>query len=179
MKTLRRYLPVILWSAIIFLFSSWETPPSPQDTLLNFLLKKTAHLIEYAILYYLTFHAANQNVRRTNNQQFQPAEKRAISRVRIEPKGEWQAKAETINNYLFPLIFTILYAVSDEIHQSFVSGRHGRAADVLIDAAGALLVMLKIRHNVLKSSLEPKDNDRKLTLNQRWSYEKSTREKSD
>ncbi len=120
MTFIRRYLPVILWSAVIFLFSSCETPPSPQDTLLNLLLKKTAHLIEYAILYLLTFHSFNPRPQR-NNQQL------------------------TINNYLYPLIFTILYAVSDEIHQSFVSGRHGRAADILIDAAGALIVLLKIK----------------------------------
>ena len=29
-----------------------------------------------------------------------------------------------------------MYAVSDEIHQSFVSGRHGSPLDVAIDAAG-------------------------------------------
>ena len=30
-----------------------------------------------------------------------------------------------------------LYAVSDELHQTFVDGRHGSPVDVLIDAAGA------------------------------------------
>lgn len=109
MKTLRRYLPVILWSGVIFLFSSWETPPSPQDTLLNFLLKKTAHFVEYAILYYLAYRAANRR------------------------------------QYFYPLLFVILYAVSDEIHQSFVPGRHGRPADILIDAAGALIALTKIK----------------------------------
>ena len=125
MKTLLRYLPVILWSAVIFLFSSWETPPSPQDTLLNFILKKTAHLIEYAILYYLTFKAFNPSPQPNPNPQ------------------------PTTHNYLFPLLFTILYAISDEIHQSFVSGRHGRAGDVLIDAAGAILAVIYLanRHS--------------------------------
>jgi VanZ family protein len=33
----------------------------------------------------------------------------------------------------------IAYAVTDEIHQSFVAGRQGRPLDVLIDAAGVLL----------------------------------------
>lgn len=115
---LRRWLPVVAWSGIIFLFSSWETPPSPQDTLLNFLLKKTAHLIEYAILYYLAYRAMNH------------------------PEGSHPSRWK---DAILPLVFTILYAVSDEIHQSFVSGRHGRAADVLIDAAGALTVLLKIK----------------------------------
>jgi VanZ family protein len=33
----------------------------------------------------------------------------------------------------------IAYAVTDEVHQTFVSGRHGAAYDVLIDTAGVLL----------------------------------------
>jgi VanZ family protein len=36
----------------------------------------------------------------------------------------------------------ILYAVSDEYHQTFVPGRDGNPADVLIDATGALLAIL-------------------------------------
>ena len=34
-------------------------------------------------------------------------------------------------------IFTVLYAASDEWHQSFVPGRHPQLTDVLIDACGA------------------------------------------
>ena len=34
--------------------------------------------------------------------------------------------------------FTVLYAISDEIHQLFIDGRTARFTDVLIDAAGAL-----------------------------------------
>lgn len=37
----------------------------------------------------------------------------------------------------FPLC--VLFAVSDEYHQSFVDGRAGRFSDVLIDSSGALL----------------------------------------
>ena len=33
----------------------------------------------------------------------------------------------------------VLYAASDEIHQSFVSGRHGSPIDVAIDAVGVAL----------------------------------------
>jgi VanZ family protein len=36
------------------------------------------------------------------------------------------------------LIVTVLYAVSDEFHQSFVPGRDASAYDVLTDATGAL-----------------------------------------
>ena len=40
---------------------------------------------------------------------------------------------------------TVLYAVSDELHQTFVDGRVGTPRDVLIDAAGALVAALLIR----------------------------------
>lgn len=43
---------------------------------------------------------------------------------------------------LLPLILGVLYAVSDEIHQLFVSGRACKLADVLIDFAGALLAVV-------------------------------------
>ncbi|MBA3301838.1 MAG: VanZ family protein [Thermoleophilaceae bacterium] len=36
------------------------------------------------------------------------------------------------------IAITILYAITDEWHQSYVEGRHGAPVDVLIDAAGAL-----------------------------------------
>ncbi len=40
---------------------------------------------------------------------------------------------------------TVLYAVSDEFHQSFVDGRVGTPRDVVIDATGALAAALLIR----------------------------------
>src|SRR5213593_3124707 len=36
-------------------------------------------------------------------------------------------------------LLTVLYAASDELHQSFVRGRHASPLDVCIDAAGGLL----------------------------------------
>jgi VanZ family protein len=39
-------------------------------------------------------------------------------------------------------VFTVLYAASDEWHQSFVPGRHPQATDVLIDACGAATGLL-------------------------------------
>ena len=42
-----------------------------------------------------------------------------------------------------PIIFTLLYAIFDEVHQKF-SGRGSRATDVLIDFSGALCGILLI-----------------------------------
>ena len=41
---------------------------------------------------------------------------------------------------IISLIFCLLYAISDEIHQLFVSGRSGQITDVLIDLSGSLAV---------------------------------------
>lgn len=51
-------------------------------------------------------------------------------------------------NHDYPLIaaaITVLYAVSDEYHQTFVEGRHGAPRDVLIDSAGVLAAWLLSR----------------------------------
>jgi len=39
----------------------------------------------------------------------------------------------------------LLYAVTDEVHQTFVEGRHGAPIDVAIDAAGVLAGVLAWR----------------------------------
>ena len=39
-------------------------------------------------------------------------------------------------------VIAIAYAISDEIHQSFVEGRHGSPVDVAIDALGVGLAVL-------------------------------------
>lgn len=61
----------------------------------------------------------------------------------------------------FTLLFCVLYACSDEIHQLFVPGRAGMIMDVIIDTGGALtgilisfLVMLitaKLTNNKLRT----------------------------
>ena len=40
------------------------------------------------------------------------------------------------------LVVTILYAVTDEVHQTFVPGRHGSPVDVAIDSLGAVIGVL-------------------------------------
>ena len=43
--------------------------------------------------------------------------------------------------YAFAFAFTMAFAVSDEVHQSFTPGRVSSAGDVALDAAGALLTL--------------------------------------
>lgn len=42
----------------------------------------------------------------------------------------------------FSLLFSALYAVSDELHQYFISGRACRITDIIIDTCGALFAVM-------------------------------------
>src|SRR5664279_1279480 len=56
----------------------------------------------------------------------------------------WRALATTTawrRPWVWALALVVLYAVTDEIHQGFVAGRHPSPVDVGIDAAGALIAV--------------------------------------
>lgn len=122
---------VIFWMAVIFFLSSQQASDSnqlstgitkvivdfiseifpsitPQVQWLNHIIRKNAHFIAYFILGFLQINALY------------------INGVRSK-KG-----------FLIALIIAVLYAASDEFHQTFVPGRSGELRDVLIDSAGAL-----------------------------------------
>ena len=68
-----------------------------------------------------------------------------VSRTGVQRAWQWS------------LGLTVLYAVSDEIHQGFTAGRHPAAADVAIDAAGAvaLLAAAVLLPRLLRSRRRP------------------------
>ena len=76
---------------------------------LIFLVRKTAHFTEYAVLGALFYLNIMQH-----------------------PKPDQPHK-----KILSPILFSFLYAITDEIHQIFVSGRSAQYRDVLIDTLGA------------------------------------------
>ena len=76
---------------------------------LIFLVRKTAHFTEYAILGALFY---------LNLIQF--------------PKLN-----SHIKKLLLPILFSYLYAITDELHQVFIPGRSAQFRDVLIDTLGA------------------------------------------
>lgn len=60
----------------------------------------------------------------------------------------WRALAGTTalrRPWAWAFVLAALYAVTDELHQGLVSGRHLSAVDVAIDAAGALIAIVAIR----------------------------------
>jgi VanZ family protein len=105
-RALSLWLPVIVWAAVIFTFSSIPslgTGLGDWDTI----LRKGAHMTEYAILGLLLLRAIGREL---------PA-----------------------------LAVGIGYAITDEIHQHFVSGRHASPIDVLIDTIGLALGIFLVR----------------------------------
>ncbi len=52
------------------------------------------------------------------------------------------ARAATWRRPVATTLFTLLYACSDEWHQSFIDGRHGTPVDVAIDAVGMAIAAL-------------------------------------
>lgn len=93
------WLPVVAWAAVIFAFSSVPSLGTDLGTW-DTILRKLAHLAEYAILGAL------------------------LARATRRPG--------------LALGLAAAYAITDEVHQTFVEGRHGAPLDVGIDTLGAL-----------------------------------------
>lgn len=117
---LKNWIPVLVWAGIIFILSS--IPNLESGLKQDFILRKIAHILEYAILTFLLYRAL-----RPEADQFKPGkkEKRAFAKALI-----------------LAIIIAFLYALSDEYHQTFVFGREGKLGDVGIDSIGILLVGL-------------------------------------
>ena len=116
------WLPVVLWAAIIFLFSANPDPYKylPEawrylipireisDSSLAELLGQLMHFLEYAVLSFLMARALHHTL----------------------------PSSQKIN--LLTIIFTMIFALSDEIHQLFVPGRTFQVIDLIIDFLGIL-----------------------------------------
>lgn len=106
------WLPVILWMCVIFMFSAHPTGSASQVHWQDFVVKKMAHITEYAILTVLLFRA----FRSTGMQKRQAAK--------------------------YALVLAVIYAATDEFHQSFTPGREPTIRDVIIDTIGATLSVI-------------------------------------
>ncbi len=107
---LLRWAPVLAWAALIYLGSEQPTLPQAPLPLLDVVLKKSGHAIEYAMLALLLYRALGANV--------------------AGPPGARMGLAWAL---------AVLYAIFDELHQARVPGRTPAALDVAIDAVGAAL----------------------------------------
>jgi VanZ family protein len=107
-----RWLPVLLWMGVIFYVSSQPDLPHHPQGLVDVVIKKSAHMAEYALLAGLVWWAWPKEGHR------------------------WLDRA------LFgAFVLSVLYGVSDELHQSFVPGRTARWADVGFDTVGVAMAL--------------------------------------
>lgn len=83
--------------------------------LFHHLIRKSAHVTEYAILGLLWYRAINKRLRGWN-----------------------------IKTAVAAVLFSFIYASLDELHQAFTSSRSGRPMDVMIDSAGAVIAMAAV-----------------------------------
>lgn len=107
-----RMVPMIIIMGTIFLLSH-----TPGDDL-NFIsfpgLDKVAHVVVYAVLAATVIFAFAEKLQR-----YRPFTAAAV-----------------------PIIFCILYGVSDEWHQSFIPGRYVSIYDIAADGIGATVVSI-------------------------------------
>lgn len=111
-------LPAILWMTLIFYLSSRQRVAVSNTYIINFMFFKFLHVTEYSILYTLVYRALC-----------------IYSEKRLP----------VYKKLLIALIITLLYAVTDEIHQTFVPTREGTVRDVAIDSIGIAIMYSYIK----------------------------------
>ena len=112
----RYWLPPLAWMGMIYYLSAQSSLPSPPELWLDTLLKKGAHFGVYAGLAFWWWRALRSAQRLSNRTALALA-----------------------------FVLTVLYAVSDEFHQSFTPSRRPSPWDVLIDAGGAVAALGLLR----------------------------------
>jgi VanZ family protein len=114
-KILKYWVPPVVWAAVIFFFSSLASVKTTEIYWQDFLLKKTAHMIEYGVFAGLLYRA------------FRSSSKTAAEALFLS------------------LLIAVLYAASDEVHQLFTPGREPTVRDVVFDIIGASLALCLIK----------------------------------
>jgi glycopeptide antibiotics resistance protein len=128
------WLPAIFWALLIFTFSSSQLPMVGPSYWPDFVAKKTAHVIEYAIFSIFLYRAL---------------------------KGSGVGKKQAM---VGSIIIAFLYAVTDEMHQSFIPVRTARARDVFFDTFGAALSAYYLWRFLPRASENVKNLARKIDL---------------
>lgn len=119
-KEFLNYFLFILWMGVIFYLSNQPDLKSGLENRTDFILRKTAHITEYGILTFLSWRAI----------------------------GDGGTK-KGLRYLIAAIIFSVLYAVSDEYHQLFVDGRVGSLIDIAIDSIGVLIAAILIKGRLL------------------------------
>ena len=101
------WLPPLAWMGLIFVFSAQPDLPRAPGPWLDGLLKKMGHAAAYGSLAWLYYRALRPH--------FGAAAPLRVASVAL----------------------ALIYALTDEFHQTLVPGRNGNLVDVMVDGAGA------------------------------------------
>lgn len=112
-KFLVYWLPPLVWMGFIYFLSSFHKLQASPVGWQDFIVRKTSHFLEYAILFVLYNRGLSSTTRL-------PIKKRLF----------------------LALALAIGYAMTDELHQTTVLGRTGKPTDILIDSLGAVAGLL-------------------------------------
>jgi len=112
---IKYWLPVYLYLLLIVIMSSLSKPPVPK--LKFFEIDKLYHLIEYGILSFLSLRA------------FMNSPRKILSSDAV----------------FFTVLTTVVFGLTDEIHQAFVPGRSSNIADWVFDSLGAVAGVLALK----------------------------------
>ncbi len=131
------WLPVFVWIGVIFFFSSLPSIPGGEKNILDFIVKKSAHVTEYAIFYGLLYSALS--AQKTNSKLSPPA------------KGEKNVVQRGFTPFHLSFLLGLFYAFTDESHQLFIPGRTGLIRDIFFfDLTGLLLAWAILNHHYQK-----------------------------
>ena len=142
-RPITRWLPVLLWMAVIYYGSSRSVLPRPlsDQSLWGELLRSLTHVAEYAVLAALNYRA----LRNTG------AQRKEMSHKQETAHGNWgtghSSASARPRAILLAFAIAFAYAILDEVHQHFVPGRHMTLVDIGLDSAGAVVgVVLRIKN---------------------------------
>lgn len=126
-----RWILVVIWMGVIFAFSHQANSSEATATYFgdfNVLVRKLGHISEFAVLFFLVRFALLSR---------DPMSADANESQTQSKSRQWQVAISDKTN-LIALVISVLYAVSDEWHQSFVPGRSACIEDVLLDSSAVL-----------------------------------------
>lgn len=123
-----RWLPAILWMAVIFFLSHQGAGSSST---LSSGITKTIHDLITTLLPWLDLDLDFFHVLVRKGAHF-------TAYLILGLLVSYARRPEGPKSYGSVFLFCMLYAMSDEFHQTFIPGRSGELRDVLIDSAGAL-----------------------------------------
>lgn len=152
-------LLVILWMGVIFSFSAkdHDTSDSESKTIAISMIEKVDE-ITHADDKMIILHQSEDFIENINHYLRKSAHAMLYFMLSILVLNLLMQinKFRIIWRYIINISFCVLYACSDEIHQTFVPGRGGEFRDVLIDTIGVIVgcLIFFITYTIIKRRKE-------------------------